>query len=119
MPHIILEHSSNLIKKDKFSDLFSDIHDLLRKKLPTDIFNCKSRAISHDDFYIGNGNKEDSFIYLNIKILSGRSSELIDEISNNLSKLLKKYFIDNLGNKNLSISIDISEMTHYNKHLYI
>ncbi len=45
MPHLILEHSDNLIKKTSFHALFRECHETLVRILPTELKGCKSRAI--------------------------------------------------------------------------
>jgi 5-carboxymethyl-2-hydroxymuconate isomerase len=117
MPHIVLEYSSNIAKKNiAFSeDLFPKIHNLLVKNLDADIEACKSRAIKFEDFYLSDGNKEKSFVFFEVKILPGRSKIKIESFSQNLLELAKNYFSNSVEKKNLAISVNIVEMNCYNK----
>jgi 5-carboxymethyl-2-hydroxymuconate isomerase len=116
MPHITLEYSSNIIEKDQsFSkELFPKIHALLIDNLGTNINACKSRATKFDDFYLADG-ADKSFIFLEIRILPGRTKEKIENFSQNLLELAKNYFSKSLEKKNLAISVNIVEMEFYNK----
>jgi len=117
MPHIVLEYSSNIIEaKTNFSEeLFPKIHDLLVNELNANIEACKSRAIKFDDFYLSNGSKNKAFIFLEVKILPGRTEEKIENFYKNLLELAKEYFSCSLVEKDLAISINIVEMDYYTK----
>ncbi len=114
MPHTILEYSSNIKEKEKFSDLFHDIHQLLVNKLWANIDACKSRAIKYEDFLVGEGKESNLFVCLTIKILAGRSLEVKNEFANSMQKLLQDYFQKSIK-AGLKISIEIVELEHYSK----
>ena len=115
MPHIILEHSSNILEKDNFSDFFSDAHDMLVEKISANINACKSRAISCNNYYICDGNINNSFIHITLKIMPGRTKEQKEEVSVSLFNLLKSFFKRSLEDQNLQISVEIVDLAFYKK----
>lgn len=112
MPHLILEASANIMEtNDKFKQSLRDLQSLLVEKLPTQLDNCKSRVIIHDLFVLGDDNSNNAFIHLTVKILQGRSPELLAEISHQLQEILKINHTKSREHLNLSISVEICELS--------
>ncbi|NOX47934.1 MAG: 5-carboxymethyl-2-hydroxymuconate isomerase [Chlorobi bacterium] len=112
MPHIILQYTDNIKKGRNFNPLFSEIHSLLSNKAGIDPINCKSRAIKLTDFFIGEGDKPNAFVHLEIRIFQGRTPVIKQGIGNEILKMLKNHFQENL---NIQFTIEIVEM---DKELY-
>jgi 5-carboxymethyl-2-hydroxymuconate isomerase len=110
MPQLQLDFSSNIIEKNNFSNLFRECHSLLEKMLPTDINNCKSRAIECKDFYLGDGNEANAFVHLLLKIMPGRSMDVLENIGEMLQEILKNHFSHSLKKLNLQITLEIMEL---------
>jgi 5-carboxymethyl-2-hydroxymuconate isomerase len=110
MPQIMLECTGNIIEKDLLSQLLLQIHPILSEKLPTDISSCKSRAIIHDIYSVGNGDVNNAFVHLSIGVLKGRSTELLDQIADILMTKLKDFFHLSLAKFSLQITIGISNV---------
>lgn len=117
MPHLTLEYSVNL-KKINFENLFQKCHRMLAKELPTELASCKSRARACKQYLFGEGLPMDAFIYLNLKIMSGRSSETLHRVAQQLIHLLEEAFAQYQPKLNLEISIEIVEIEkNYFKHV--
>ena len=86
MPHIILEYSANVIESD-FSGLFKECHQLLANQLPTQIKSCKSRAIKCLNYYVGEGIADSAFVHVTLKIMPGRSQEVLQAAGQGLLAL--------------------------------
>ncbi len=110
MPQLILEYSANIIEKDNISTLLASINKLLSEQLPTEIRNCKSRALAYSSFCIGDGNPQNAFVHLNLKIKAGRSRELLNILGNQIIEILKKYFSNSISKLNLEITLEIDEL---------
>lgn len=117
MPHLKLEYSANIKEKLHLKDFFSSIHDVLVDTVNADLFRCQSRAISCDNFFIGEGLPQESFIYLEILLLEGRSESQLQKAGNKILKLLEKYFVRSLEELNMQISVRVVEISssHYFK----
>jgi 5-carboxymethyl-2-hydroxymuconate isomerase len=115
MPHLILEYSSNLKLNDGFKALFKNLHSILAQELPTDIANCKSRAVAHAEFYLGDGAKDLAFVHLQIKIMPGRTREVLDKTGHQVMEELKKFFHQPAQDLKLQITLEFSELPVYFK----
>ena len=92
MPHLILEFSDNVIEQDRFSDLFQQCHQTLVETLPTELMSCKSRAIPLQDFYLGDGAERLAFVHGTLKIMPGRTEEVLNQTAEALLSLFKDHF---------------------------
>ncbi len=115
MPHLILEFSENIIEKDSLKDLLENCNHLLARLLPTDIKGCKGRAVKHDNFFIGQGEKSNAFVHINLRALPGRSEEVLKNLGNELMQLLQNNFQKSLQSLDLQITIEIAELQNYFK----
>lgn len=118
MPHLILEYSKNIDGKLNFEPLVLMLHKILENKLPTDISSCKTRILAHESFFIGNGNAENAFVHLTIKILAGRSDENKNQLGNEILREMRVFFQPNQSNLILQLSVEVKDLDkHYFKVL--
>ena len=118
MPQILIEYSSNIQDVNDFKQLFTDIHHVIHTSGGTQIENCKSRAISHNEYFIGRGEAKNAFIHLEVKWLEGRSTELKSKLGNELLDLLKKHYHSSMQQHNLQITVHVIDIrrSSYFKH---
>ena len=91
MPHLILEHTTNLSNFDSTAAL----GQLNQSLIETGEFNeadIKSRAIPLTQFLIGTEATQRAFIHLKLYILSGRSAALKKQLSTQLLATLSQIF---------------------------
>lgn len=100
MPHCVIEYSSDLVISPK--ELISSVRDGMLETNLFDEQSIKLRAQKYDHFDVP---KYDHFIYVLVKILSGRSIDQKKE----LSQTIKKH-IDDLSLPSVSLSIEIDDM---------
>lgn len=111
MPHLILEASSNIIEtNDKVKVILQDCQNLLVERLPTNLTSCKSRLVLHDVFVLGDNNPANAFVHLSVRILKGRSVDLINEVSKLLVKVLSQGFSKSSEQLHLGISVEITDL---------
>ena len=91
MPHLVLEHSSNLIEKKTFSVLFEKCHTLLTETLPTERKSCVSRAMECDQYYVGEGNPNGAFIHVTLKVKAGRTADVLKRTGEAVLAVLKEH----------------------------
>ncbi len=115
MPHLILEHSDNLIKKIHFHTLFRECHEALTRILPTELKSCKSRAIECKEYYLGDGAPDYAFIHLTIRLFAGRSLETMTHAANSVMQLLQNHMSDTNQKIHVSIEMVGIDKTHYFK----
>jgi len=105
-----MQYSENLIEEINFSDLFARCHILLADTLPTEISTCSSKAVRFSNYWIGNGEADNAFIYVNIKILPGRAMPNLKKISKKVLDIFKEYFNESITKLNLQLSVEITEL---------
>lgn len=115
MPQLRLEFSSNIHEKNNMNNLFRQCHSILEKNLPTALNTCKSRAIECTDFYIGDGNSRHAFVHVSLKVMPGRSGEILENVAGKIMALLKEHFAKSLETLNLQITLELMELekTYY------
>ena len=113
MPHIQIEHSSN-IKTKINSVLFDNLIIILNKLANVKPENCKCKVLKIKEYYLGADKVKDGFINLNIKILEGRPKKIINQIGFESLEALKLFFQANTKVKSIQYSIEIQEMKRTN-----
>lgn len=118
MPHLIVEYSDNIIEKDQFSALFECCHEVLSKRLPTELQSCKSRAYACTHYFVGEGAQDNAFISVHLKVKPGRSEAVLEEVGQGILYLFEQHFAQSLSALSVELSIEISELSApYLKHL--
>lgn len=110
MPHCIIEHSSNISERPSWQQVFADLHELMAHTGQFKKSDIKSRAICHEEFYVGNGHPAGSFVSLRIFIMSGRTSFFRKSLSQSAFAVLKKHFEQSLQKAGFSLTVQIQEM---------
>ena len=114
MPQVTLEYSAN-INDFNAQELFSKLHTILGKI--ANIEGCKSRAIRHDDFYIGHGREENALIYLRIGLITGREESVKEDIGQQCYDCLTEFFAPIIKDNGLNCepSVEVAELGLYFK----
>ena len=118
MPHVTLEHSSNINIDFNYQDLFSQLHGLLHEIAGIQIDNFKSRAIQREQFLVGDGKIENAFVHLEIRVLEGRSPEMKKEIGQGCLRLLKDFYAQGLASLALQLTVEIVDLPRENYYKY-
>ncbi|OEY93275.1 5-carboxymethyl-2-hydroxymuconate Delta-isomerase [Acinetobacter qingfengensis] len=110
MPHIIVEQSANLKNIDAI-DLLTELnHALFASGSVAHIDEIKSRLRIDDDFVIGSGNHHQAYIHVKIHLLSGRTFEQKQKISECVMQRLKQYKFFNADQLELQLCVELIEM---------
>jgi len=110
MPHVILECSANILEKATLSALLRECNQVISPLLSTPIESCKSRAFLHSVFCVGDQMKNAAFAHLDIKILPGRTTEVIERLGQRLLQVMQIFFSRSLAAYDLQLTINISEL---------
>lgn len=111
MPHLILEFSNNVIEQDRFSDLFQKCHQTLAEKLPTNLMSCKSRAICLEHYHLADGKPDHAFVHGTLKIMPGRTQEVLSQTAEALMTLFKEHFQETAKALDLQFSLEIVNLS--------
>lgn len=115
MPHLVLEYSNNIKEKASFEPLFYQLHQILVSVCSASLESCKSRAVPHKIFYVGDGNPKNAFVHLEIRLADGRSLKIREEAGRQILQILGEYFSKSLRDLNLQITV---ESTEFPRNLY-
>ena len=113
MPHLILEYSENIIEKNHLPDLFKQCHLVIAKTLPTKIENCKSRGVACPDYCLGDGKAGQAFVHVSLKIMPGRTDEVLKQAGQQLMAILRDYFKESAKQYDLQLTLEISHLATY------
>lgn len=110
MPHCIFEYSDNIADEPEWSQIMKKVHESLIATGEFAAGDIKSRVIKHDNYRIGNGEDNQSFVTLNLQILDGRSDEFKREITGMALDILVAAFPKSLAEQKCSITAQVSEI---------
>lgn len=112
MPHLHLETSANIYESDeRLRLLLKECQEVLVSDLPTQLASCKSRVSMHDVYVLGDGNIKNAFFHLMVKVLKGRSQELLHTTADKLKNIIATHAYRSIENLNVSISVEIVELS--------
>lgn len=110
MPHITVEYSSNLDQRISMRDVIEGIHAAVVANPAFPIGGVRTRAIPQDLYVVADGNPDNGFIHVDMRIAPGRSPEtrkqvaqaILDVIGNHTKEFMKQY--------GLGISVEVREI---------
>lgn len=110
MPHCTLEYSGNIPIKFEFKNFFSGLHELLSSFETIKIEKIKSRAVKHHDYFLGNGDPQNAFVYLHIAMLDLRDVEFRQRVSKSVFQYLREQFEHATQHLHCSMNVEIREI---------
>jgi 5-carboxymethyl-2-hydroxymuconate isomerase len=110
MPHLKLEHSTNTVETPIPAEFFSRLHSILADSGPFALENIKSRVVSHENYFIAEGDSERAFIHLEVAILAGPEEEVLKHVSARMLEFLKDEFKKTASKNKCSFSVEIRQM---------
>ncbi len=112
MPHIIIEHSSDIN-----NDLILKIQNGTQATLSSvkegnfDLEQCKVRSHAFEQYLVGSSNQNhSSFLHVTIKILAGRSAEVRKIVAQKVIDFLNQTLSKNIKSQRFDLSVDVVEM---------
>ncbi len=112
MPHIIIEHSTNIFEKESL-EIGREIQKIMSSisEGNFDPDHCKIRAIAYQNYIVGLEKNDENFIHISIKILSGREVAIRKKLALQTFEYAKNFYKNlNLPQKRCDISVDIIEV---------
>jgi 5-carboxymethyl-2-hydroxymuconate isomerase len=109
MPHFILEYSSNLSPELDVAALFKTLH---RTAVDTGVFplgGIRFRARRCDEYLIADGNPNNAFVHLQLRMGHGRPLEVRRETGEKLFAALCEFLDPVYQRRPLAISLEIDE----------
>lgn len=110
MPHCVLEYSPNLHPLPHLAEFFEALHHELSKDSVVELGRIKSRTRMCENCYVGDGNQDRAFLYLQISLLSGREEAWLSQVSDAALSLLRRSFSHRIASHHPSVTVEIREM---------
>jgi 5-carboxymethyl-2-hydroxymuconate isomerase len=112
MPHLVLEASANIHECNvRLEQMLLECHQILVEKLPTQIESCRSRVVLHDIYVVGDNTPNHAFMHLTVKLLKGRTKELLMDTGELLKLKLQEFCSRSMEHLKLHISVEITELS--------
>lgn len=115
MPVVIFEYTDNLKIASQTESFLLDLHNTLVDIIKTDLESCKSIITCHADYVVGDGNKDNAFIQIAIKMLPGRDEDTKNRLGNAVLAQIKQIFAEEIDrlNTQLRVSLIDTDIEHY------
>ena len=110
MPHLVLEYSGNVREPIGPAVLFGKLHTELAAVGGFRIQDFKSRAVRMDQYFIGDGTCEQSFVNLDVRTFGGKSPDARAAVSEAALAVLADAFGATLRETACDISVQITEL---------
>lgn len=111
MPHIIIEHDSNIKNEIDLSNLVKTLHSTLATHETIKLEALKTRTIEVGNVLIGNSDMPNKMIHITVLLLAGRS----DELKETMAKSLFDKTREALKGSICSVTVNIDELATYIK----
>ena len=109
MPHLIIEASKKLESQIKEKKLMQNLHQIMIDSGLFSVNAIKSRYKFTEDFIVGDDSIKD-FIFVQVALLEGRSSDQLKSLGDSLYAALKQEFPEQ---KSLSLELREMPKDHY------
>lgn len=112
MPHIIIEHSKNILEKESL-EIGREIQRIMARisEGNFDPDQCKIRCIAYQNYLVGLEKNDENFIHISIKILSGRDVAIRKKLAIETFEYTKNFYKNlQLSQKRCDISVDVIEV---------
>lgn len=109
MPTIHFEYTSNLKIADQVKPFLQEAHHLLVETIKTDLATCRSLIVCHNDYVVGDGDPNNGFIQLSIKMLPGRNDDIKHKLGNILFEKIKNTFKEKINPLTTQIRVYLQE----------
>ena len=116
MPHLTLQHTTDLPRELASPALFQDLHRILAEVGGISMGNCKARALALDRWYVGDGRSGQAFVHLEVRMLEGRAETLKRQLGEALlARLVDAYASDGAA---VQVTVELVDMPRatYFKH---
>ena len=116
MPHILIEHSSNLSDRIDLDDL---IRTVQQAALDTGVFpegGIRTRRVPRESYLIADGHADNAFIHLVLRIGFGRDVETRQRAASEVFEALCDFLALDMSAYPLGISLEIQEIAPETSH---
>ncbi|EBO9763161.1 5-carboxymethyl-2-hydroxymuconate Delta-isomerase [Salmonella enterica] len=110
MPHFYAECTENIRAEADLPGLFAKVNETLAGTGIFPIGGIRSRAIWLDTWQMADGKNDYAFVHMTLRIGTGRSLEIRQQVGELLFGLIKQHFSDLMAQRYLALSFEIEEL---------
>jgi 5-carboxymethyl-2-hydroxymuconate isomerase len=110
MPHITVEYSSNLDPRVSMRSVIEGIHAAVLASGAFEKGGVRTRAISQDLYVVADGDPDNAFIHVDMRIAPGRSAETKKQVAQSILDVLRDRMKEVMKQYGLAISVEIREI---------
>ncbi|MGH8246221.1 MAG: 5-carboxymethyl-2-hydroxymuconate Delta-isomerase [Gammaproteobacteria bacterium] len=110
MAHFILEYSANLKGELDVPGLLRAVHAAAVESAVFPLGGIRFRAVRCDEYLIADGDPENAFIHMSVRMGHGRTLETRKAVGEKLFAALTGFLAPIFGSRPLGISFEISEL---------
>ena len=118
MPHITLQHSSNIKPSSNVTELLAKLHETLHIVGGIKLENCKSRRVIFEDYLVGDGEGNQGFVHLDIRFIEGRDEQTKRSIGAKCNTILQQAFLTSSDEDNIQITVEVRDILLADYHKY-
>jgi 5-carboxymethyl-2-hydroxymuconate isomerase len=75
--------------------------------LPTQLENCKSCVVGHDDVHVADGAPQKGFVHVTLQILPGRSADILEKVYDGLAAILTPVLHQHANGADVQLTLNI------------
>ena len=112
MPHLTVEYTDNLGDDARIPELLAALHGVLLAR--PDVFpvgGVRTRALRLTEYRVADGQANDAFVHLTLKIGAGRGEAVRQAVGDELFGALKAHFADAFARRFLALSLEMQEFS--------
>ncbi|CCN81018.1 putative 5-carboxymethyl-2-hydroxymuconate isomerase [Vibrio nigripulchritudo SFn27] len=110
MPHFVMEYSANLDSDIDFPDLFEQLADVAQTTGVFPLGGIRIRAHRCEQFRVAEGDPENRFLQLSIKVGSGRTEDTLKDVGDTIHAFMTDYLASVFERHYLSFGLEITEL---------
>lgn len=110
MPHLTVEYSSNLDPRVPMRGVIEGIHAAVLANGAFEKGGVRTRAISQDLYVVADGDPDNAFIHVDMRIAPGRSAETKKQVAQSILDVLRDRMKEVMKQYGLAISVEIREI---------
>jgi len=110
MPHIIIEHSSNILEEVSLDEMGKSIHTIFLEVSETFKLSTLRTRLLQDDYYMADGADKHCFVHVIVELLAGRANDIKQGLIDKIILYLNSSFSKSIVEKNCLISVELREI---------
>lgn len=112
MPHVIMEYSANIEGSVEIGALLGDLHQTMIDSGLAEIAALRTRAERRDQYRVADGNPDNAFVHVVIRMREGRPKEALQRLGESLLATANKRLDRAYAAHPLALTIEIHEIGH-------